>query len=405
MTTRESLRRVSLLHSIPDDMLDELAESSAVVRLAAGDHICREGDESHTMYVILDGSLQAYRVDGSGERVNLNSLGASELVGELALLDNQPRSASVVCLTPCTLLAVEQQTFLGLLENNPTLIRPVLTTLTDKLRQRIAQNYERELAKRHIQTQAELERYRSLSQMVAGVAHELNTPLGIANTASSIIRNRLDEPEVRAALGQGERTRSALEEITEANALLVRNLSRAHRLVQSFKKVSVDQVSDKLATVNLRECVEDVIDLFKINARQAGIEVELVDRLPTDQRTWIGYPGMLSQVLLNLLTNVERYAYPNRQGGKVMIELSVVEGAARATFQLIVQDFGKGIAKEHLSQVFDPFFTTGRAVGGTGLGMAIVHNLVTEAFNGRIEVASTLGEGVTVTIRFPQKLA
>ncbi len=404
MDLSQSLSRVPLLQSIPDDLLAELASRSTVLALAPGAHLCHEGDASHTLWVILDGELQAYRTDQEGERVNLNVLEAGELVGELALLDSQPRSASVACLTPCTLLAVEQDDFMALLQANPALIRPLLATLTEKLRQRIAQNFDREIAKRQIRNEAELERYRSLSQMVAGVAHELNTPLGIANTASSIVRNRLNATEIRAALGQNADSAISLDEILEALDLLARNLARAHKLVQSFKKISVDQVSDRLTTVNLLESVEDVVELFKINARKAGIQIEVVDQLPVDQRSWTGYPGILSQVLLNLLTNIERYAYPNRQGGKVCIALSAMEATGQSTFQIVVQDFGRGIAKEHLSQVFDPFFTTGRAIGGTGLGMAIVYNLVTEALKGRIDLASTLGEGVTVTLRFPQTL-
>jgi signal transduction histidine kinase len=401
MTTTNPLRAVPLLVDAPDALLGELAARSRELTLPAGAAICREGEVSVTMFVILAGAVQAQRTGDDGEPVLLTVLYPGDLVGELALLDNAPRSATVIALEPTRLLAVEQSVFLELLESSPGLIRGVLAKLANKLRERIGQNYERELARRRIETQAELDRYRSLSQMVAGVAHELNTPLGIANTAAGIIANRLNDPAVSAALRADRQMANLLEDILDARELLTRNVARAHTLVQSFKKISVGQVADVLGPTPLPAAVADVLELFRMNARRAKLVFDVQNELPPDTPPWQGYAGLLSQVLLNLLTNIERYAYPNNTGGRVVIRLSAVAEVPRPTYTIMVQDFGRGMNAETLRRLFEPFFTTGRITGGTGLGMAIVYNLVTEALGGKIAVESAENVGTTVLLTLP----
>src|SRR5262249_46324640 len=124
---------------------------------------------------------------------------------------------------------------------------------------------------------------------------------------------------------------------------------------------------------------------FKRN--QIGVDFD--NRLPDGAGAWVGYRGYLSQILLNLLTNVERYAYPAGQGGKVAVALGL-EGAEH--FALEVRDFGRGIPAANQERVFEPFFTTGRGAGGTGLGLTIVYNLVTTALKGRITLNSVEGQ-------------
>ncbi|MDF1665592.1 MAG: HAMP domain-containing sensor histidine kinase, partial [Planctomycetota bacterium] len=112
---------------------------------------------------------------------------------------------------------------------------------------------------------------------------------------------------------------------------------------------------------------------------------------------WEGYPGFLTQVLMNLLSNTERYAFGKDQAGKVVIKLE----RGTSTFALTVSDNGAGIAEKDMSKIFEPFFTTGRKQGGTGLGLSISWNLVTEALKGTLSVESTLGEGSAFRIEIP----
>jgi signal transduction histidine kinase len=220
--------------------------------------------------------------------------------------------------------------------------------------------------------------------MVAGVAHELNTPLGIARTAASVLRNRV-------ATGD-------FDDAVEASALVERNIERAHRLVEEFKLLSVSQVSDRLEVLDLPAVVGEVVELFSISARRAGIRVAVLDELGGDA-AWHGYRGRLSQILLNLLTNVERYAYPEGTGGDVEIVLA----GSDMGFEIGVHDHGRGIDPADLPRVFDPFFTTGRGRGGTGLGLAIVRGLVRDGLGGAIDISSRPSAGTSVRLRFPRR--
>jgi signal transduction histidine kinase len=269
----------------------------------------------------------------------------------------------------------------------------------------VRQNVERviqdEVAARMLQAQMEVERHRALSLMVSGVAHEINTPLGTANTAASLVKRQLT-PEAIAELAKDEAGRTVLEDVVDAVSLIERNIVRAHKLVQEFKKVSIGQLTATRESLILPEAVAEVVDLFRINAKQARLDVRIHNELPPGSEQWEGYLGYLSQILTNLLTNVERYAYPAGTGGIVDIFLSLETSRSDPRFLVRVRDYGAGIPPENLGRVFEPFFTTGRNKGGTGLGLAIVYNLVTAALKGTIELRSTLGEGTEVRITLPR---
>jgi signal transduction histidine kinase len=193
-----------------------------------------------------------------------------------------------------------------------------------------------------------------------------------------------------------------MDDIAEASALMRRNLERANVLVQNFKRVSVGQLAERADPVDLSALTQDVVDLYSIEARRARIAVTIDDRLPETGRRWLGYPGYYTQILLNLLSNVERYAYPAGVGGPAEIVLERREHEGQSDFAVAVIDHGRGMEPEHLRQVFEPFFTTGRIQGGTGLGMAIVRNLVSSALGGSVRLESAPGEGLAVRIAFPE---
>jgi signal transduction histidine kinase len=253
-----------------------------------------------------------------------------------------------------------------------------------------------------LRQQAELDRHRTLSQMVAGVAHELNTPLGIANTAADMIVKRIASPAVRARLDADDTTRLIGEDIREAAGLLARNLTRAHRLVEQFKKVSVGQLTDEPSTVVLQQVIDDTVAMYAISARDARLRIAGRNTLPDPAREWTGCAGHLTQILLNFLTNCARYAYAAGEGGPVEIVLAEDRTKRPEQFVLTVRDHGRGMSEQDRARVFEPFFTTGRGAGGSGLGMAIVHNLVTASLHGRVEVESALGSGSAFHVVFPQ---
>lgn len=253
---------------------------------------------------------------------------------------------------------------------------------------------------RLVRAECELARHRSVSQMVAGVAHELNTPLGVINTAASLLASRVNSPAL-TAIAETPDGKALMEDLVDASNLITRNTARAHKLVQDFKKVSVHQITDRLEMVKLTEVVDETSNLFHVTARPFQMELVMDSTLPNQGGEWLGYPGSLSQVLLNLLSNAQRYAYPGAASGRVEIALSE-EPDGR--YRIAVRDFGAGIPPEALPRVFEPFFTTGRGRGGSGLGMSIVHNIVTAHLGGEIAIDSTPGQGTQVTLTLPAKV-
>jgi signal transduction histidine kinase len=241
------------------------------------------------------------------------------------------------------------------------------------------------------------EKMASLGQLVAGVAHEVNTPVGIAVTAASHLEGATDAFLRSAREGTMNKAELAkyLKIAEESSRLILKNLERASELVQSFKKVAVNQTIDETITFRLGEYVEEVMLSLKPQLRQTHItyEVRIEDTLELTS-----YPSVFSQMLINFTTNAIRYAFDPETPGLLVIAAHVSDGN-RLVFQF--SDNGKGITEEHLAKIFDPFYTTGRSLGGSGLGLNIVYNLATQKLGGQIKVDSTPGQGTTFTVICP----
>lgn len=402
MQSVATLRAIPFFERLAEDDLKCLAGAGREEHRAAHEVVCAEGDTSRSMYLILEGTVRIFKVDGDGNELEMNRLGAGSYFGELALLDGATRSASVQCVTACRLYVLERQAFLDSVEAHPKILTNVVVALTSRMRDRIEESFRREQTLRTIRTEAEIARHRSLAQMVAGVAHELNTPLAVAATAGAIIGKRMADPGVAAALDTDRTNRAIREDIVEAAELMQRNLGRAHKLVENFKKMAVNQLTEAVERVDLPQTVEEIVYLFSMNARRAQLSISIRNELPeSTERSWTGHVGFLTQILMNLLTNIERYAYPDGRGGRVEVVIKATNAGAQPGFAIAVTDFGAGIESANLPRVFEPFFTTGRIKGGTGLGMAIVHNLVTDALGGTISIDSKVNAGTTVRMVLP----
>jgi signal transduction histidine kinase len=215
----------------------------------------------------------------------------------------------------------------------------------------------------------------------------------------------LSLPKIQALFKGDSESEELLQDIIESSDLTMKNVDTAHRLIENFKKIAVDQLIERKETVNLPALLKDAIDLFKISARQAKLEIRLDVSGIQHEQEWFGFHGYLTQIIMNFLQNIERYAYPGGIGGKVEINVTdQVESDNAEQFILSVRDYGAGISTENISKIFEPFFTTGRSKGGTGLGLAIVNNMVTVAMQGTLSVESELGSGTCFTICFPKNL-
>ncbi len=242
------------------------------------------------------------------------------------------------------------------------------------------------------------EKLASLGALVAGVAHELNTPIGNGLTVASTLEDKAEKFVASAASGL---KRSALDQFIAdtqfACDILVRNLTRAGTLINSFKQVAVDQTSSQRREFELFEVVSEIIITLNPAIRKSGCLVA-----PDIQRGLIldSYPGPLGQVLTNLMNNAMVHAFEAGQHGIIEIKACALD---TREIEIIIRDDGRGIDPAHLKRIFDPFFTTRLGQGGSGLGLHIVHNIVTGALGGQIEVRSEPGEGAVFVLHLPVK--
>jgi signal transduction histidine kinase len=275
--------------------------------------------------------------------------------------------------------------------------------LSQQVSEKTAANHELlEALDRLQQTQAQLvqsERLASLGGLVAGVAHEINTPVGVGVTAASTLQDRARD--IEQAYRNDTLRRSDLERFVdvarESSNIILRNLQRAADLIQSFKQVAVDQSSGERRRFDLHSYIDEVLLSLAPRTKKSGhrIVVECPDDLQVDS-----YPGALAQVLTNFVSNSLLHAFPDGRIG----ELRITAEQRGDWIELRYSDNGAGIAQENLKRIYDPFFTTKRGSGGSGLGLHIVYNLIQQILGGTIEVASEIGAGTRFTVRFPAQL-
>jgi len=249
-------------------------------------------------------------------------------------------------------------------------------------------------------TQDELvrqEKLASLGGLVAGIAHEINTPLGICVTATSHVQDELRRWRAWMDAGtlDANRIKSMLDALDVAMRLLESNTRRGADLVRSFKQVAVDQSSGQRRPFDLARYLDEIVMSLKPKLAHAPCSVQI--DCPSGIRM-TSYPGALSQVVTNLILNALLHAFEGRSQGLIRIQGK----ADGEDVVLTVSDDGVGMAEADLKRYFDPFFTTKRGSGGTGLGAHIVFNQVTNVLGGTIRVTSSPGAGTQVQIRLPR---
>lgn len=242
------------------------------------------------------------------------------------------------------------------------------------------------------------EKMAALGSLVAGVAHEINTPIGIALTGASLMAERTRGIRRDFEAGTLRRPDFAdfLDTAGEAAQLMLLNIDRAAQLIQSFKQIAVDQASEERRVFDLRDYIDEVLRSLGVRIKRAAhrVEVDCPVDLIVD-----GYPGALSQVLANFVMNSITHGYAAGQHGTLRV---TVRTADNDEVELVYADDGLGIPPELHGKVFEPFFTTRRGAGGSGLGLNIVYNIATRKLKGRIALDSAPGRGTAFTLRFPR---
>lgn len=245
----------------------------------------------------------------------------------------------------------------------------------------------------------ETEKMASLGDMVAGIAHEVNTPIGLGVTASSLLADKLTE--IKAAFDnktlKSSQLKKFLNDGEENISIIFRNLERAAKLISSFKKVAVDQSSAESRTFNVCELLDEVLLTLsaKIESAKVTIAVDCPAHLFITSK-----PGAINQILINLILNSIYHAFEDIEGGTITINIMNLSDQLHINYS----DDGSGIDESIKTKIFDPFTTTKRGSGGSGLGMHLVYNLVTQALDGHISFENNTEKGVSFDIAFPIEL-
>lgn len=252
------------------------------------------------------------------------------------------------------------------------------------------------------QTQKQLiiqEKMASLGGLVVGIAHEINTPIGIGITAASHLSDVTDILSTKFEKNNITREYFSqyIKDAKQSSTLINSNLMRAAKLIENFKKVAVDQTNKNLRIFNIKTYLNEILLSLhpKLKKLPYKINLQCAEKIEV-----YGEPGALFQILTNLILNSLTHGFENAENGSIEIKVNQLAD----TIQLIYHDSGRGISREHQQKIYDPFFTTKRGQGGSGLGMHIVYNQVTQSLKGSIKCDSELGKGTQFTIYFPNNL-
>ena len=261
------------------------------------------------------------------------------------------------------------------------------------------QSLEESLDKLH-RTQKEMihsAKMAALGDLVAGVAHEVNTPIGVSVTAASFLAERTRQ--IRELYQNGEMKRSDLEKYLslaeESSASVLSNLERAAELVQSFKKVAADQSSEEKRAFEMKNYLEQILVSLRPQFKRTPhrVHMDCPEGLMLDS-----YPGAIMQIMTNLIMNSLIHGFADGLPGEIFVSVE----SAGDNVVLAYRDTGVGMAQEQKERIYDPFYTTTRGSGGTGLGMNIVYNLVTQTLKGSILLETSPGQGAIFILTLPR---
>ncbi|MGD9639528.1 MAG: ATP-binding protein [Alphaproteobacteria bacterium] len=289
---------------------------------------------------------------------------------------------------------------------DPTGNEICLTSIQDISEIKAAKAREEKVREQLITAQKNLamvENMSLISQLVAGVAHEINTPIGTALTATSHLNEKTKK--FIKSYQNGELKKSILENYIdstkETTNLIMANIQKAAEQIVSFKQIAVDHSSQERREFNLKEYINEVVD--SLRPRIKGTKISL--KIKCDEDIVIdSYPGALFQVITNLFINSLIHAFEKKKTGEISISINNIksEKGNSSNIKIEFSDNGSGISKTKISKIFEPFYTTKRGSGGSGLGLSIVYNIVTQTLCGDIRVSSSKNKGTIFTIIIPK---
>lgn len=245
----------------------------------------------------------------------------------------------------------------------------------------------------------ESEKFAQLGSVIAGISHEINTPIGISLTGNTIIVDQFKELTEKIQMPNFEpaAVTELLSHINETAALIQSNLLRSVKLINSFKLVTTDTISDSLREFKLREYVEVIVQNLKPELKKTSHQIK-IDIDP--ELTITSYPGAWAQVVTNFIKNSLIHAFSPQESGEINIVAKIKEN----NLEFVYSDNGAGISSANINKIYDPFFSTKRDKGCTGLGLHIIYNIVSQNFHGTINCQSIEGQGTKFIITCPIKV-
>ncbi len=386
-----------------------LAQASLVAKMQGESTDLIEVGEFATarnQFFKVDLPAQNKLLDIYAEIIEIQRLSADKALEDARQAHRQARISTIALAAGMIIVGLGVATFVI---RNTTRIEDNLNTLNKDLEQRVAyrtaalettnatlQNTIDDLKNAQAQL-VQSEKMASLGNLVAGMAHEINTPLGISVTSASSMQ--LETVTLKRALDAGSMKRSDMTNylayIDQNCQLLLKNIARAAALIGSFKLIAVDQASQDWREVNLSLYLHEII--VSLHPRIKKTQVTVHNQCDPNTVMFID-PGILYQIISNLILNSLVHAFDPGVPGNIWIR------STSTAKQVLIEylDDGKGVASEHINRVFDPFFTTRRGSGGSGLGLNIVYNLVSTTLQGVISLKSSLGAGVIFSIKLPR---
>ena len=230
----------------------------------------------------------------------------------------------------------------------------------------------------------ELEKMASLGKRVAGITHEINTPLGISVTGISHfleLNQNLNEKFLKEEMSEEDFV-CFMNTSQELGKLIFSNLKKANVLLKSFKQISLDQSNEEKRDFNLKKYLEEIVLSLSSEIKKKKIEVEINCE---SKLHMYANAGLFSQIITNLIINSIKHGFKNKKDGKITINCRKEEDKVLLSYF----DNGAGIKKEHLGRIFDTFFSTNKKEGGSGLGLSITRNIIVKDFAGSISCTSS----------------
>lgn len=412
------------------DVLEEAVEIMSISEHKAGDIIFEQGDKGDSIVLLLKGEVGVYVLDGSGDEHHIATIEENHFFGEMAIIDDSDRMATVRAISDCLLGTIFSDDFWAYFHKHPILATNVLRGINQRLRETDASYIERlakerealvrfnrelerkvnekteQLRQRDLQLM-EMDRIASIGTLAAGIAHEINNPLGFVKSSTGILKKSLDkmigaakywdDKDIPAPLLEGYNDyldRINYDDLTKSldkrYDRITRGIERITKIVNSLKSFSrVDM--EAIGQLDFNRSMEDAIDVLSTQDDKEVVFIKAFEDLPLLEC----YPSEINQCLLHVLNNAL-----DAIDHKGTIELMTAFCEEEDQIVIRIADDGKGMSPEVAKQAFNPFFTTKAVGSGTGVGLSITERII-RRHGGRIDISTKEGEGTTVTISLP----